>query len=190
MRRTHGEEVFHLRGLMSSGRFLGDGSERVPDYTAGQESAWWRGQRGDCRALRFQPMDFFSAGRLYKPGKQKNNALPLLYKVCIERCRCRIERCRYCIERRYSRYSRYCIERCTIGNVTITINDNVCFCFSSHSVPNCRYCIERCRYCIEQTHCPPRPASSTSSRTTCSQTQAPRKPLEITLELLERSSCW
>ena len=128
MRRTHGEEVLHLRGLMSSGRFLGDGSERVPDYTAGQESAWWRGQRGDCRALRSQPMDFFSAGRLCKPGKQKNNALSLLYKVCIERCRYCIERCRYCIERRYSRYSRYCIERCTIGNVTITINDNVCCC--------------------------------------------------------------
>ena len=31
---THGEEVFHLRGLMSYGSFLGDGSERGPDYTA------------------------------------------------------------------------------------------------------------------------------------------------------------
>merc|ERR1712000_658236 len=31
---TRGEEVFHLRGLMSSGSFLGDGSERGPDYTA------------------------------------------------------------------------------------------------------------------------------------------------------------
>ena len=31
---THGEEVFHLRGLMSYGTFLGDGSERGPDYTA------------------------------------------------------------------------------------------------------------------------------------------------------------
>ena len=152
----------------------------APIYTAGH-SAWWR---GDNRALRSHHGFIISAGRLYKPGKQKNNALSLLYKVCIERCRCRIERCRYCIERRYSRYSRYCIERCTIGNVTITII------YSSHSVPNCRYCIERCRYCIEQTHCSPRPASSTSSRTTCSQTQAPRKPLEITLELLERSSCW
>ena len=30
----HGEEVFHLRGLMSYGTFLGDGAERGPDYTA------------------------------------------------------------------------------------------------------------------------------------------------------------
>jgi nitric oxide reductase subunit B len=30
----HGEEIFHLRGLMSYGTFLGDGGERGPDYTA------------------------------------------------------------------------------------------------------------------------------------------------------------
>jgi nitric oxide reductase subunit B len=30
----HGEEVFHTRGLMSYGTYLGDGSERGPDYTA------------------------------------------------------------------------------------------------------------------------------------------------------------
>ena len=29
-----GEEVFHLRGLMNYGSFLGDGGERGPDYTA------------------------------------------------------------------------------------------------------------------------------------------------------------
>ena len=31
---TRGEDVFHLRGLKSSSSFLGDGSERGPDYTA------------------------------------------------------------------------------------------------------------------------------------------------------------
>jgi nitric oxide reductase large subunit len=31
---SHGEEIFYLRGLMSVGSFLGDGSERGPDYTA------------------------------------------------------------------------------------------------------------------------------------------------------------
>ncbi len=31
---TRGWEVFHLRGLMTYGSFLGDGSERGPDYTA------------------------------------------------------------------------------------------------------------------------------------------------------------
>ncbi len=31
---TRGEEVFHLRGLTSSGSFLGAGSERGPNYTA------------------------------------------------------------------------------------------------------------------------------------------------------------
>lgn len=31
---TRGEEVFHLRGLMSYGSFLGDGAERGPDFTA------------------------------------------------------------------------------------------------------------------------------------------------------------
>eukprot|EP01083_Nonionella_stella_P093999 263663_1 len=30
---NHGEEIFHLRGLMAYGSFLGDGSERGPDYT-------------------------------------------------------------------------------------------------------------------------------------------------------------
>ncbi len=30
----HLEELFHLRGMMSYGSFLGDGSERGPDYTA------------------------------------------------------------------------------------------------------------------------------------------------------------
>ena len=31
---TRGGKVFHLRGLLSSGSFLGDGSERGPDCTA------------------------------------------------------------------------------------------------------------------------------------------------------------
>ncbi len=31
---NRGEEVFHLRGLMQYGSFLGDGAERGPDYTA------------------------------------------------------------------------------------------------------------------------------------------------------------
>ena len=31
---NHGEEVFHIRGLMDYGTFLGDGSERGPDFTA------------------------------------------------------------------------------------------------------------------------------------------------------------
>ncbi len=31
---NHGEELFHLRGIMSYGSFLGDGSERGRDYTA------------------------------------------------------------------------------------------------------------------------------------------------------------
>jgi len=31
---TRGEEVFHLRGLMSYGSFWGDGAERGPDFTA------------------------------------------------------------------------------------------------------------------------------------------------------------
>jgi nitric oxide reductase subunit B len=30
----HGQEVFHLRGLMGYGSFWGDGAERGPDYTA------------------------------------------------------------------------------------------------------------------------------------------------------------
>ncbi|MBF0445886.1 MAG: hypothetical protein HQL68_09860 [Magnetococcales bacterium] len=31
---TRGEEIFHLRGLMSYGSFWGDGAERGPDFTA------------------------------------------------------------------------------------------------------------------------------------------------------------
>jgi len=31
---NRGEEVFHLRGLMDWGTFMGDGSERGPDFTA------------------------------------------------------------------------------------------------------------------------------------------------------------
>jgi nitric oxide reductase subunit B len=31
---SHGEAIFHLRGLMDWGTFMGDGSERGPDFTA------------------------------------------------------------------------------------------------------------------------------------------------------------